>query len=1165
MANPAESEVQNLLPVQAYFDAQGNFQTFIGQNKPFYATPDPQQSGLQITNSTINSSVIGGITPAAASFTTATVLTQPVGATDVVNLLALQSYAAGISWKQPCVAATLTNITLSGLQTIDGHPVTAGNRVLVKNQGTPAENGIYIVSANAWSRSEDANSWDELICAISFIEYGTQAGGAWFCTAQDGGTLGVTAVNWSQFTTSATYTAGTGLTLTGTVFSITPVGTASTYGSASTVPVFTTNASGQVSSVTNTNIAIGATQITSGTIDSARLSGAYTGITGLGTLVDLTVINPIIGSLSGNASTATSLSGGAAGSLPYQTATNTTGFLAASTDGYILSLASGVPTWIPNTVGTVTAVTASAPLASSGGSTPNITITQAGTASNGFLSSTDWNIFNGKANSGANSDITSMTGLTGGISSPTFIQYGNGAGTALVAGKTWYDATTGAFNIGMGNGNITQQVGEELFVYGKATAAVTDSPLQCVYQTGTVGASGVITFAPTVAGITDGESIIGIATENIALNGFGRVTAFGTVRGITTDGAAYGETWADGDKIWYNPVTGGLTKNKPVAPNIKVQVGIVINAGSGGSGSFSVELAHGSELGGTDSNVQLSSPTNGNILSYDGGNGYWKNTSLTAGTGISVSSSANGVLTIANTLTAGITITDDTTTNATRYLTFTSATSGSITGENVSSTKLQFNPSTGVLTSTSFTGAGTGLTGTASSLSIGGNAANVSGVVAIANGGTGQTTATAAFNALNPMTTTGDIIYEASATTAARLPIGTTGQILTVSGGIPAWTNPSAGITWQTVKTSNFTAVANEAYPVNTTSGAITVTLPASPTAGQIITITDYAGTFATNNCTLNPNGNRIQSSTANSILNSSGESAGLVYIDATQGWIVYYGFNTSPIPRPYSATYLTIAGGAGGGGNLSGGTSGAGGGAGGYRTGTETLNPGTVYTVTVGAGGAGGGTGSDGTNGANSVFSTITSTGGGGGGGNGTNGNGVSGGSGGGTNFNTGTPGSGTAGQGNNGGLAESGNLNAGGGGGAGAVGGNASGSSGGNGGNGTASSITGSSVTRAGGGGGGAYLSTPGSGGSGGGAVGASQGTGGAGSGTANTGGGGGGGARNSGGGAISSGNGGSGVVILSIPTVSYSGTTTGSPTVTTSGSNTILTYTASGTYTG
>jgi hypothetical protein len=74
--------------------------------------------------------------------------------------------------------------------------------------------------------------------------------------------------------------------------------------------------------------------------------------------------------------------------------------------------------------------------------------------------------------------------------------------------------------------------------------------------------------------------------------------------------------------------------------------------------------------------------------------------------------------------------------------------------------------------------------------------------LSIGQGGTGQTTATAAFNALNPMTTTGDIIYEASPTTAARLPIGSTGQVLTVSGGIPAWATPAGGSNVQTFTSS---------------------------------------------------------------------------------------------------------------------------------------------------------------------------------------------------------------------------------------------------------------------------------------------------------------------------------------------------------------------------
>ena len=238
------------------------------------------------------------------------------------------------------------------------------------------------------------------------------------------------------------------------------------------------------------------------------------------------------------------------------------------------------------------------------------------------------------------------TGNASGILSQ---QFSNGSAVTLAAGKIWYDGSTGAWNAGMGGGNITQQIGEELFVYGKASAAITDSPLQIIYQTGTVGASGVITFAPTISGLTDGFAIIGVATESLALNAFGRITSYGVVRGITTNGTAFGETWADGDEIWYNPVTGNPTNIKPVAPNIKVSVGTLIKAGAGGSGSIQVEVAHGSVLGGTDSNVQLTSVSNGNILTYDGGNGYWKNTDLTAGTGISVSKSTNGVLTVTNT------------------------------------------------------------------------------------------------------------------------------------------------------------------------------------------------------------------------------------------------------------------------------------------------------------------------------------------------------------------------------------------------------------------------------------------------------------------------------------------------------------------------------------
>jgi len=381
-------------------------------------------------------------------------------------------------------------------------------------------------------------------------------------------------------------------------------------------------------------------------------------------------------------------------------------------------------------------------------------------------------------------------------------------------------------------------------------------------------------------------------------------------------------------------------------------------------------------------------------------------------------------------------------------------------------------------------------------------------------------------------------------------------------------------ITWQSVQTTGFTASAGRGYPCNTTSAAFTVTLPASPSVGDTIILLDYAGTFDTNAITLAPNGNKINGSTDNRILNTEREGVNLTYVDSTQGWLASSGVNEGTVslsPAPYSVDFLVIAG--GGGGSLQSGSGGAG--AGGYRNSylTETsggnssseaslsFSPGIVYTVTVGAGGAGAAsTEAAGSIGVDSSISgtgitTITSSGGGRGGSTFASSNGGSGGGGRGA-----AGGSGTANQGFGGGTGafDSG----GGGGGASVVGGNGTANStGGNGGNGLASSITGSSVTRGGGGGGATFSATAGTGGTGGGGDGGrqspvSQGT----SGTANTGGGAGGKFSDN-----PSNAGGSGVVILRMPTANYSGTTTGSPTVGTDGTDTVLTFTGSGSITG
>ncbi len=383
-----------------------------------------------------------------------------------------------------------------------------------------------------------------------------------------------------------------------------------------------------------------------------------------------------------------------------------------------------------------------------------------------------------------------------------------------------------------------------------------------------------------------------------------------------------------------------------------------------------------------------------------------------------------------------------------------------------------------------------------------------------------------------------------------------------------------------TVKTVDFTAVAGEGYFVDTSSGAVTVTLPSSPSAGAVVAFRDYANTFDTNALTINRNSQPIGGSNGNKLLNTEGIAATLIYIDGTKGWLVTDdGVQSTLSGETYSADFLVIAGGASGGATSS--DAGGGGGAGGYRTSSGTsgggasaesslaLTTGETYTITVGAGGTAASTTNAGVDGSNSSISglgitTITSIGGGGGGVNG-QGEARVGGSGGGSGGYSGTPYSGGAGTANQG-YAGGNNVSSpayggGGGGGAGAVGSNGTTSSNGAGGAGVANSLTGSSVTRAGGGGAGGWsgLSSGGAGGAGGGGAGGSHPSSG-GAGTVNTGSGGGGGSN-----AASSGAGGSGVVILSMPDANYSGTTTGSPTVATGVSGkTVLTFNGDGSYT-
>ncbi len=423
---------------------------------------------------------------------------------------------------------------------------------------------------------------------------------------------------------------------------------------------------------------------------------------------------------------------------------------------------------------------------------------------------------------------------------------------------------------------------------------------------------------------------------------------------------------------------------------------------------------------------------------------------------------------------------------------------------------------------------------------------------------------------------------------------GTADQILTTNGsGVLSFVDNSGGTSWvAAVKTANFTAAAGEGYFVNTSGGAFEIDLPGSPSVGDFIEFVDFSRSFGTNKLTLDQGSLKFQGNTSpKPEYNTDGQNIQIVYSGSTQGWIPVRDDDvTMETPQNYTIDYLVIGGGGGGG---SGSNSayirtGGGGGAGGYRAtynseasgggGSSetqlTVTAGITLTADIGAGGAGStSAGDNGTIGEDTTLTgtgvSITSAGGGRGGADSVNGQaGGSGGGGGAVNGNT----SGGAGTSNQGYAGAGGQGNIGGaGGGAGEAGGTDDGPSGYTdkltaGGDGVASTITGSSVVRAGGGSAASSTTvTPGSdggGGSGGSGGGGSTGTAG-GNGTANTGSGGGSSGENNGS-AGNGGTGGSGVVILRMATASYTGTTTGSPTVTTSGSDTIITFNGDGSYT-
>lgn len=321
-------------------------------------------SSLTVGTTSINlgssSLTLGGLTSVA-------VTQDPTSALQLATKQYVDAVAEGLHIHASCAAATPgtlasitggtvtynngtagvgATLTLSvALTVLDGYTLLNGDRVLVKNEATQANNGIYTwaTGGTVLTRATDFDTAAEMASGdFTFISYGTLYGSTGWVQTDPVTVVGTSPVTWIQFSGSGAYTAGTGLTLTGTQFSITNTAvTAAAYGSASSVGTFTVNAQGQLTLAASTAIAINGNQITSGTVGSAYITGSYTGITGLGTVTagtwNATTIDVAYGG--------TGLTSYAIGDIVYASASATLSKLALGTQGYVLTAGAAGPVW----------------------------------------------------------------------------------------------------------------------------------------------------------------------------------------------------------------------------------------------------------------------------------------------------------------------------------------------------------------------------------------------------------------------------------------------------------------------------------------------------------------------------------------------------------------------------------------------------------------------------------------------------------------------------------------------------------------------------------------------------------------------------------------------------------------------------------------------------
>lgn len=432
--------------------------------------------------------------------------------------------------------------------------------------------------------------------------------------------------------------------------------------------------------------------------------------------------------------TATNLANGAANQIPYQTAAGTTNFIVAPTvANTYLEWSGSAFQWSANPLGTVTSVDASGGttgLTFTGGPiTTSGTLTLGGTlavANGGTGATTAPNARTnlGAAASGANSDITSMSGITGGISTPDYVQFDTGATVTSAAGRLYYDNGDGTLAVGLKGGNVNLQIGQEnvVLAYNGSGSTITNG--QIVAVAGAQGQRPSIVLADA-----DSEPLsaatLGVATENIANGAEGFVTTFGVIRGIDTS------AFTPGDDVYLSQTAGAFTATRPSAPAHTVFMGWVIKSNAS-SGEIFLNINNGWELDELH-NVKITNVQNTDLLQYYSAGPYWQN--------VAPSTVSVGSATTATNLAGG-------TANQVPYQTGAGATSF-IVAPTVANRFLKWDGSaflwdvagTGTVTSVDVSGGTTGLTFSGGPITSSGTI-TMAGTLDVDNGGTGQTSYT---------------------------------------------------------------------------------------------------------------------------------------------------------------------------------------------------------------------------------------------------------------------------------------------------------------------------------------------------------------------------------------------------------------------------------------